>query len=126
MIIVLKVDYLQNEMNITLFESDYLVHLLLYLTKLVVHLNLVVLKQKMDIKYRLYLSYTVQRNLIVYLIVVKTRKKKDRLMLMLVYYVKLMELYLLFFMILEKEYVVQLLHLHNLVIYIVNNTFNDN
>ena len=62
-------DYLQNGMNITLFESDYLVHLLLPVTKLVVHLNLVVLKQKMDMKYRFYLSYIVQQNLIVYLIV---------------------------------------------------------
>ena len=91
--------------------------LLLHLTKLVVFLNLVVYLQFLsmvffvilEMEYCLYLLHIVKQNFIVYFIFVKKRKKKD--CLILIYYVKLLVLYLVFRMIPKKENVMQLWHI---------------
>ena len=53
----------------------------------------------LKMEYLSYLLHIEQQNLVVYLIFVKKRKEKDCLILMLVYYVKLLELYLMQFVV---------------------------
>ena len=94
MIIVLKLEYVQNETNNCLKMIYFVIQLVVYL------------------------------NLIVYLILVKKRQKKDCLILMVMCYVKLLVLYSVFFMILDKECVVQLLHIsHQIQLFQVSTAY---
>ena len=95
--------------------------------------------KELDMEYFIQLLHIMEQNLVLYLVFVKKRKKKDFLMLVYLYLVvtndflvfrkkyfihyvnNLQVLLMVYFMIREKEYVVQILHIsqQNLMVYLV-------